>query len=103
MTSDELRQKCFEAMATAVAHQQGFRSFKNRAEIIAALIKDLTPAFDALHGLVYVTPIEATEEMIEAGADCGDWGPGIHCDGTDASPENCWRAMAAAGDLTRPR
>ena len=92
MTKDEYRQKCIEAV-----EDTGLR--------LGLMIneEDAQRIFDALHGLVYVNPIEATEEMIDAGVDCGDWGPGIDCDGSDASPEKCWRAMAAAGDLTRPR
>ena len=43
-----------------------------------------------------VVPREPTEAMIEAGSNCGDWGPGIACDETDAGPENCYRAMVAA-------
>lgn len=73
MTKDELRKQCIGAIK---------RSLTNRI----SLHEDAEAAFDALHGLVRVVPIEATEEMNQV-----YW---------RSSAGKLFDAMAAAGDLT---
>lgn len=87
MTSDELRQKCIEAMALAISGLQEHERGMYKREIA----EQATRTFDALHGLVYVNPIEA-EEMKKQ-----------FPDNTVTCPSETFEAMAAAGDLTRPR
>lgn len=80
MTRDEHRAKCIEAQA--LAYVKRWQDGASRADSFAA-------AFDALHGLARVTPLEATDEMIDAAKPiCPDIGT--------------YKAMAAAGDLTNP-
>jgi hypothetical protein len=90
MTPAEHRAKCcIDAMIEAYVLQ-----LKNNS--CSSLRQCMTAAFDALHGIARVNPIEATEEMCQAAATLGDraypgW-PGF---------SGYWDAMAAAGDLTR--
>lgn len=53
-----------------------------------------TAAFDALHGIAFVDPVEATEEMLDAVYDYN--APECSPCGED------WRIMASRGDLTNP-
>jgi hypothetical protein len=73
---DKHRAKCIEAMAIGMT---GCASDES--------IEDAAAAFDALHGIARVVPIEATEEMMGYGED------GIR---------EVWKEMSAAGDLTNP-
>jgi hypothetical protein len=88
--ADEHRAKCIDAMIGAYVLQ-----LKN--DSCSSLRQCMTAAFDALHGIARVNPIEATEEMCQAAATLGDrvypgW-PGV---------SGYWDAMSAAGDLTMP-
>ena len=58
MTRDEQRNACLEAMKEAwiTAGANNLKAY----DAMAA-------AFDALHGIAFVCPIEATEEMMNAG------------------------------------
>ena len=78
VTRDEARAKCLEAMETA-----WIKSGANNLKVADAM----AAAFDALNGIARVDPIEATEEMIDAGL-------------YYAQLVEIWRAMSAAGDLT---
>jgi hypothetical protein len=79
MTRDEHREKCIEVMASA------YRRFDKR-------LPAMQRAFDSLHGIARVVPIEATEEMRILGHD------GYGVDGM----KGAWNEMSAAGDLTNP-
>jgi hypothetical protein len=84
MTRDEHRAKCIEAMAAEISSVCAWPD--NRS--VEAAIR----AFDSLHGIARVDPIEATEEMMTAGrvrTGIGD-------------RHIIWTAMSAAGDLTNP-
>jgi hypothetical protein len=82
MTRDEDRAKCIEEMERAwMAHygiDQGQFPFALRA---------MTAAFDSLHSIAVVCPVEITEEMFNSIK-------------KSASKEETFRAMSAAGDLT---
>lgn len=66
-----------------------------KCRVDEALAKS-TAAFDSLHGIVFVDPIEATVEMIIAGREAV-----VRSRAGEASIES-YRAMAATGDLTNP-
>ena len=88
MTRDQLRQKCIDAMKIAVPSAV-------RAEIAEWWLDEiLNDLFDSLHGLVRVVPIEATEEMLQEWYN--SWSP-------SSDAKDAFNAMAAAGDLTRPK
>lgn len=106
MTRDEHRAQCIEAMARTMCCQyyislQGVIRFGTTEVLAAGVNRDVeehwrewhdkaTEVLDSLHGIAFVDPIEATEEMIAAG---------VHA----AHPENCrevYAAIAARGDLT---
>jgi hypothetical protein len=90
MTRDDARAKCIEAMALAeLHHEYGLVTF-SPVQILEAEAR-ATAAFDSLHGIARVNPIEATEEMMMA---CSE--------ATGLMPmwANSWRAMSAVGDLT---
>lgn len=79
---DELREKCVRAMVDAGnKHKRGHGTSWETMAI----------AFDSLHGLVRVNPIEATEDMQIAG---------VEADNNDSHLRGVWRVMSAAGDLT---
>jgi hypothetical protein len=78
MTRDD-RAKCIEAMVEAGPRASTYLNWK----------KIMTAAFDSLHGIASVNPIEATDEMLNA------WHQ-------HDNPCSAWRAMSAAGDLTNP-
>ena len=87
MTRDEYRAKCIEAMKAAYA--------RPGAPFVGSLTPDeiftrrMTAAFDALHGIARVVPVEITEEMMEA----VDW---------QYPADLLFDTMSAAGDLTKP-
>jgi hypothetical protein len=80
---DEHRAKCFEAMECAWP-----------ASVRVPPREALIAAFDALHGIARVNPIEATEEMVKAGR-FADTNEGYYF-------SELWRAMSITGDLTDP-
>jgi hypothetical protein len=88
---DEHRKACIEAMIggyAAVGLSQGdIGKFKLHTQAITA-------AFDALHGIARVNPIEATEEMQHAGS--------IMIDGPWSGARMCYEEMTELGDLTNP-
>jgi hypothetical protein len=79
MTREEHREMCIEAI-----HRAAMTVTWEAAE----------RAFDSLHGIVRVGPVEATEEMLHAALPISVR--------TSSDPE-LWRAMSAAGDLTNAR
>jgi hypothetical protein len=81
MTRDEHRAKCIETMEIA-----GNRRISEGEADLRAI---LTSAFESLHGIARVVPIEATKEMLHAALPMS----------VRTNPE-LWRAMSAAGDLT---
>ena len=84
MTRDEHRAKCIEAMREAYGKawsQSKTKKFSWQS--------GLTAAFDALHGVAFIDPIEATEDMVLAGL-------------SKFTVRQRWRAMSARGDLTNP-
>jgi hypothetical protein len=83
MTRDEHRAKCIEAMRSAVFHYR-----HSRRQFDWLLSEEAIVAFDSLHGIAAVCPLEVTEEMIEAYHSAG------------YGPRKEWAAMSAAGDLT---
>lgn len=88
MTRDEQRAACFKAMKVAFINPEwpGIPHLSND-EIFTIRISS---AFDSLHGLARVNPIEATEEMLFAARN-------YFADGLGA-----YEAISAAGDLTNP-
>ena len=89
MTRADRRAQCIEAIGDEIADALNYDWPKINA--LAARI------LDSLHGIAFIDPIEATEEMRTAAAPhfCG----ACKAYKTD---EEAWRAMAAAGDLTNP-
>jgi hypothetical protein len=81
MTRDEHRAKCIEVM--------------QKAATANPLVIDWWGAFDSLHGIAFVCPIEATVEMINAAEP-------VYDDTFPQCADNIYKAMAAAGDLTKP-
>jgi hypothetical protein len=77
-----------EAMAEALA----YRRIYARGKVLIVTDTDKEDARAALQAAIEAGP---TERMIDAGNQCGDWGPG-RGDGTDADPEKCYRAMLRA-------
>jgi hypothetical protein len=110
MTRDEHRSKAIEAMAenhwnsscspghTSINSRPGPSILWDKLMPVfrAARIRDMTAAFDSLHGVAFVDPTEATEEMIKAG-----WWNAEY-EGQKAPVAELYRIMAAAGDLTNP-
>jgi len=97
MTRDEHRAKCIEAMAYSMSKwwiEENMAGWKYLATVMAMT------AFDALHGIARVVPIEATGKMIAA-SDIY-WQSEFPGFPTMADVEGMWRAMSAAGDLTNP-
>jgi len=103
MTSDEYRAKCIEAEAIAA-----FERYNDSPWICASedekkhWIWTMTAAFDSIHGIARVVPIEATEEMVKAGSSAlVRWESS-----NDPYSANCvtavYKAMSAAGRLTSP-
>jgi hypothetical protein len=89
MTRDEARAKCIEAMVEGGNKLR--RGHGPSWETMAA-------AFDALHGIARVDPVEATEKMITAARAARQ----AHKDMSmpELLDDTLWRAMSAAGDLT---
>jgi hypothetical protein len=88
MTRDEHREECFEEMKAAAARQVG--DLGVLGDVWWTEI--LTAAFDSLHGIARVVPVEATEEMLEERRDVY----------TEYDARGIWRDMSAVGDLTNP-
>lgn len=87
MTRDEHRAKCIEAMIEAGPQASSYLNWK----------KIMTAAFDAIRTAdARVDPVEATEEMIEA----GELAAGAKWSGHPVV--FIFSAMSAAGDLTNP-
>jgi hypothetical protein len=89
----EARAQCIDT-ATDAFIQQWFGCSKIGHRLREEVKMAITAAFDALHGLARVNPIEATEEMVEIAYDNG----GLFHDGI----KRRFDAMSAAGDLTNP-
>jgi hypothetical protein len=91
MTPAEHRVKCIEAVATAMIHDMfAPHELPVCDELWRKYVHTATAAFDALHGIARVVPIEATHEMIYT-----------------IGPPFAWNSrifgyMSAAGDLTDP-
>lgn len=87
---DEYRARCIKAMLKAFFDTQkelGYAPKRDHPDCHICL----TAAFDALHGIACVGPVEATEEMK------------MHARiSSNTSPENLWRVMSTAGNLTSP-
>lgn len=84
VTREKHREKCIEAIKLALQDQacidlHGDDYWNHQANA----------AFDALHGIARVTPIEATYRMLVEGDVC-------------STTSGQWCAMSAAGDLTNP-
>jgi hypothetical protein len=84
MTRDEHRAECIEAMRQAMIDDYGEDCLPFTLFAVAA--------FDSLHGIARVNPVEATGGMVTAG---------LAVAGTPMFGA-VWRAMSAAGDLTNP-
>ena len=85
MTSrDEARAKCIEVIGTALI----------ATEDSGDVLVEAAAAFDALHGLARVVPVEATEKMVAAVA----YGTKEYLRHVEAMFET----MSTAGDLTNP-
>ena len=74
MTRDEYREKCIETMARAAfaAYSEGAKSaaFEYQPESTKRYwINAQNAAFDSLHNVARVNPIEATEEMLDTAGD----------------------------------
>lgn len=82
---DEQRKACIEAIERAAA-----------ANAAGTSREWATAILDALNGLARVCPIEATNEMLQAGARI----LGQESGWSDSM--SCWNAMTATGDLTNP-
>jgi hypothetical protein len=95
LTRDEHRAKCIEAMKVSARNGPLQTNGKIAYFSNAELVELFTAAFDSLHGIVRVDPIEATEEMIDEYA-LAEWSE----DHEDV--KSVWRNMSAAGDLTNP-
>jgi hypothetical protein len=65
MTRDEHRKACIEAMTRAIAERYAGTE-AHLAAFEDSVRADAITAFDALHGLARVCPIESTAEMIAA-------------------------------------
>ena len=85
MTRDEQRNACIEAMKESA--RSGQFQIKIGLWSNPDLVALFTAAFNAIHGIAFVNPIEATYEMLVEGDMC-------------PAAAGKWRAMAAAGDLT---
>ena len=95
MTRGEHRATCIEAMRAAYRTEL---NSDGRAEERQGGLRAMTAAFDSLHGIAFVDPIEATEEMIEEGADMMS---GLVSEGREGrAAVKIFAAMAARGDLT---
>jgi hypothetical protein len=98
MTRDEHRNACIEASATALALARGYVFsqmpdwYKERTREEAAAAFDALPSASA-----GVHPIQATEEMIEAGRAAN-----LEKNPADGLYERIWRAMSTVGRLTNP-
>lgn len=92
MTRDEYRAKCIEAMARGrrtIMSGTGFNELSDK--YMAIDLEFMTAAFDALHCVAFVEPLEATEEMIAA----------ITFQTYPASMARAdWRTISIIGDLT---
>jgi hypothetical protein len=87
----ELREKCLVAMATAA--QTRFPGLRHADPVWLShpdWLKICATAFDALHGIARVDPIEATEEMRKAATHYF------------SDPLTAFETISAAGDLTNP-
>jgi hypothetical protein len=87
MTRDDHRAKCIEAMMFALinAHDHNSDWFRMAAT-----------AFDSLHGIARVVPVEANNEMIHTGVGAIVGSP----ESAWINAISCWNAMSAAGNLT---
>lgn len=117
MTRDEHRAKCIEANSLALARNMFPERNLQSLDELGPRLKECYLAagqegIDALHGVASVNPIEATEEMIEAGA-AGMYGNGWN--GSEGKMpgekmKDVWRKyvraaygpMFSCGDLTNP-
>jgi hypothetical protein len=89
VTRNEARTKCFDAMEAAYDRTRSSRAGAHRHSLAAA--------FDSLHGIAVICPVEATEEMRTAAYD-EERRAGLNA----GSALILFRVMAAAGDLTKP-
>ena len=87
MTRNDHRAQCIEAMEEAF--------YKRSSGTPTSVYDCMSAAFDSLHGIAVVNPIEATNEMIRAGVVILEDEPHAYSDAI-----SCWNAMSAAGDLT---
>lgn len=95
MTREEHRAKCIEAMAFAWLKRRGYKPPYIPAWMVRQTIEEQTIAFDSLHGIVRVNPVEATGEMIEAGRAAN-----LEVNPTEGLYQRVFRAMSSRGDLT---
>src|SRR6266550_4472626 len=97
MTRDEQRNECIEVMDRAFM-SVAWRHICPDVFEQRRIKKGIAAAFDSLHGIARVNPIEATESIIKAA-----YHPNGELDDVPmATIEECWEEMSAAGDLTKP-
>jgi hypothetical protein len=84
MTRYEQRAKCIEAIKRAYIAAYG----------LGGVDAAFAAAFDSLHGIARVVPIEATEDMQHSGS--------IMIDGTWSEARMCYEEMTAIGVITNP-
>jgi hypothetical protein len=84
---DEARAKCIEAMVQAYI-------LRLKEYPLSSIFEGFTAAFDSLHGIARVNPIEATEEMMAA--------INLNIIRGMSANEATYYDMSAAGDLTNP-
>lgn len=65
MTRDEQRNQCIEAMRNSWLRQRRHTLEEMAPWYLQLITNEFTIAFDALHGIVRVSPLEVTEEAIE--------------------------------------